>query len=76
MYNTNGLNEDEATGLSFYSYTKEAFLLTMNNSLELFLNKRTFAKIVHNGMHQDNSWTKSYKEYLSLYNDAILNRWF
>ena len=70
----NGLNEDESTGLSFYSYTKEAFLLAMNNSLELYLNKRTFAKIVHNGMHQDNSWTKSYKEYLSLYNDAILNR--
>ncbi|MGN1294897.1 MAG: glycogen synthase [Bacilli bacterium] len=70
----NGLNEDVATGLSFYSYTKEALINTVKYSLELFSNKRIFAKIIHNAMHEDNSWTKSYREYLSLYNDAILNK--
>lgn len=69
-----GLNEEDATGLSFYSYTKDALIETIKSALDIYNNKKIFAKIVHNGMHEDNSWTKSYKEYLSLYDDAIYNR--
>ena len=63
----NGFNEDKATGLSFYEFSSNALWSTIKFALRLYSKKRIFSKLVHNALDQDNSWTNSYFEYLSIY---------
>jgi len=56
------------TGIVFKKYTQQAMLQAIEQSLDLYKNKRKFAKMLKVDMQQDFSWDKSAKEYLKLYN--------
>ncbi len=67
----NGMNEKDANGFLFSDFNKQAFLSTVQLSLDLYKKKRPYTKIIHNAMKVNNSWTKSYKEYYDLYCEAL-----
>lgn len=62
----------EGTGFVFKKYDGAELLKEMNHALKLFKDKKTWMKIVKNGMKEDFSWNSSAKKYLDLYK-TILN---
>ena len=67
----NGANENEATGILFNSFDQNAFLLATLLGLNLYQKRRKYSRIIHNAMAINNSWSKSYNDYYSLYLSAI-----
>lgn len=64
-------DKEIATGFIFDNYDPSSFLLAINKSLKLFLDKPTWHKLQSNGMKQDFSWNNSAKEYLNLYQKLL-----
>jgi starch synthase len=79
VYATGGLEDSvsdvmqdaDGTGFKFYEYTPEAFLEAVRSALTLFPDTPRWTEIQRRGMARDFSWSRSAREYLSLY-DRIL----
>ena len=55
------------TGFSFTNFNAHEMLKTIHYAKSIFENKRTWNKIVENGMNVDYSWNSSAKKYEELY---------
>ena len=63
--------DETGNGFGFRNYSSEELLNTTKYALSIFRNKKRWGKIVKQAMDSDNSWEKSAKEYIRLYNDLI-----
>lgn len=59
------------TGFSFRNYNHEELLNTIKLALEVYKDKNIYKSLVTQAMEEDNSWGKSAKEYLSLYEELM-----
>ena len=62
-----GTNEKDANGFGFDDFTAEAFTNTCLYALDIWKNSSLKKTLVRNAFKTDNSWSKSAKEYLSIY---------
>lgn len=67
----NGSNKEIADGFLFTEYNKHSYLVAIKMALDLYKQKRAFAKVVHNAMDVDHSWKKSYLEFHNLYLEVL-----
>lgn len=59
-------------GFLFSKYTSEALEKTISHAISMWkTDKSNYEEVVENAMHTDFSWTKSAKEYMSLYNNLL-----
>ena len=63
--------ENKGNGFSFKGYSSNELLIMTEYALKLFQNKDIWMNIVKEAMNDDNSWTKSAKEYKELYKSVI-----
>lgn len=56
-----------ATGFSFEAYKPDALLACIRRALQLWPQRDAWRRLMHNGMCQDWSWTRSAAEYVKLY---------
>ena len=64
----------QGTGFSFEKYSGLSLLTTVKRALGAFSNKEVWKKIQLNGMGKNYSWNISAKEYMWLYQKAIMKR--
>lgn len=62
------LNNNTATGLVFNEASPGALMEAIKRSLILYSHSKTWKRLQTNGMRKDFSWSKSAKQYMSLYN--------
>lgn len=62
-----GTNEKDANGFGFDDFTAEALKNTCLYALDIWKNTSLKKMLVRNAFKTDNSWSKSAKEYLSIY---------
>jgi len=67
-YNAYGMSN--GNGFSFYEYSGQALLQSVNRAINDFHNKPVWQKIQYNGMIKDYSWHHSAEEYNNLYNQT------
>ncbi|MDV4152631.1 glycogen synthase GlgA [Clostridium sp. AL.422] len=60
-------------GFGFKNYSSEELLNITRYALSIFRNKNRWNKIVKQAMESDNSWEKSAKEYMRIYNELTIN---
>jgi starch synthase len=58
-------------GFSFTNYSSDELLDAVNRALDLYKDKASWDKLVRNAMLSNNSWEKSAKNYINLYNEMI-----
>ena len=63
----------EGTGFMFKQYDTQSFLKEFKRALKTFEDKKTWAKIMRNGMKCDFSWNSSAKKYIELYKTVMNN---
>ncbi len=61
-------------GFSFYDYTPQALVSSVERALNCYHQKNIWNQIVHNGMIQNYSWKQSAKQYEKMYEHAIAKR--
>jgi starch synthase len=61
----------KSTGFVFREYTGAALLATLRRALSLFEDPPRWSALRVAGMHQDNSWDHSAREYVKLYERAV-----
>ncbi len=61
-----------ATGFVFVDYTPAALLETLGRALKAFADPARWRKIQANGMALDHSWDRSAREYVKIYERALL----
>ena len=61
------LNNDTATGLVFNEANTGTLMEAIKRSLILYSHPKTWKRIQTNGMQKDYSWSKSAKQYMTLY---------
>jgi len=64
---------EEGNGFVFRPYEGEALLKELKRALKTFEDKKTWTKIMRNGMKCDFSWTSSAKKYIELYKTVLNN---
>lgn len=71
--NYDGNNIEVANGYHFFDYSSDAFLGAINWALDNFHKHRedVHNELIQNAMRTNNSWRKSAKKYLSLYQKLI-----
>jgi len=62
---------DSGNGFSFFEYSGNALLTTVQRAVETFKDKQLWKKIIKNGMSEDLSWEKSGRDYLDLYRRCL-----
>ncbi|MFH1688377.1 MAG: glycogen synthase GlgA [bacterium] len=66
---------DQGTGVGngfvFDEESPEAMLETIDRALVIFAKRRTWYKVVKNGMLQDHSWNRAVAEYVDLYHQLL-----
>jgi len=69
------VNEDRlsGTGFVFHEYEVDDMLAAVRRAIDLFARKRSWRRIMKNGMSKDFSWENSAREYEVLYR-KVLNR--
>lgn len=68
------LGQEIGTGYSFWHYSGQALLNTVQRALHDFQLKDVWKKIQTNGMSKDYSWKKSAEKYIQLYKKAVQKR--
>ena len=63
--------ENKGNGFSFKGYSSNELLIMTEYALKLFQNKDIWMTIVAEAMNDDNSWSKSAKEYKELYKSVM-----
>lgn len=61
----------EGNGFMFKNYESDALIKELNRALKIFEDKKTWQKIMKNGMKSDFSWDSSAKKYLDLYKTML-----
>lgn len=61
----------DPNGFSFDDYTAEAFLEAITRALDAYRDKKSWVRMVRNGMNSDYSWERSAGEYDALYEKAL-----
>ncbi len=64
------LSDGSATGFVFQEYCGEAFLRALERAMSLYADRRRWRRLMLNGMQQDWSWTRSARQYLTVYERA------
>ncbi|MCX6169582.1 MAG: glycogen synthase GlgA [Ignavibacteriales bacterium] len=64
----------EGTGFSFYEYSLDALIHSVQRAVNDFSNKQNWNRIQLNGMRKDFSWRKSAEKYVALYEKAVIKR--
>jgi starch synthase len=59
----------EGNGFSFSNYSSKELIDVINRALEVYKDKVSWDKLVHNAMRSNNSWENSAKTYMDLYNN-------
>ncbi len=62
---------DEGNGFVFKQYEVDALVKELKRALRLFEDKKTWNKIMRNGMKCDFSWNASAKKYIDLYRNIL-----
>ena len=62
-----------STGFVFREYTPEALLAALGRALRVFPDRPRWRALQLAGMRQDNSWDRSAREYVKIYERAIRN---
>ena len=63
-----------STGFVCREYTPEALLATIQRALAVFADERKWCALQLAGMKQDNSWDRSAREYVKIYERALGER--
>ncbi len=63
----------EGNGFVFKDYNASAFIKELKRALTVFKDKKTWTKIIRNGMKSDFSWNSSAKKYIELYKTVLNN---
>lgn len=63
--------KDEGNGFVFKKYEKAAFIREFKRAVNTFKDKKSWTKIMKNGMKSDFSWTSSAKKYIDLYKTVL-----
>jgi starch synthase len=61
----------KGNGFTFRPYEAAAFLEAVRAAAELFLEPKTWKKVMANGMKVDFSWEQSARKYLELYQSLL-----
>ncbi len=64
---------EDGNGFVFKQYEAAAFLKELKRALKIFEDKKTWIKIMRNGMKCDFSWNSSAKKYVDLYKTVLNN---
>ncbi|MCF0148518.1 MAG: glycogen synthase GlgA [Clostridium sp.] len=62
---------EEGNGFSFRNYSNHELLNIIKYALNIYSSKDRWNKIIKNAMKTDNSWKKSAKEYLRIYEELL-----
>lgn len=65
--------DETGNGFGFKNYRFEELLNIIKYALKIYENKDKWNNIVRQAMSSDNSWEKSAKEYIEIYNQLIIN---
>jgi starch synthase len=60
-------NTMKGNGFKFETYDAEALLTAIKQAVELYKDKKTWKKLMLNGMQSDFSWDKSAEKYIKIY---------
>jgi len=60
-------------GFSFKNYNAHELLFAIQRALSLYKDKEKWHDLVHRGMISNNSWEKSSKKYIDIYNELLEN---
>jgi starch synthase len=60
-----------ADGFAFDDYASDSFCRQIDRAVEMFRDKRRWAKLVRTGMQKDFSWGRSAAEYMQVYRKAL-----
>ncbi|MBT5376077.1 MAG: glycogen synthase GlgA [Nitrospinaceae bacterium] len=66
------LKTKKGTGFKFETPKKEFLLKSLQKALGCFKQRKTWEKLMLNGMNQDNSWEFSAQQYSNLYQKSLL----
>lgn len=61
--------DESGNGFSFRNYSSEELLMISRYAINIFKDKNRWNKIIKSAMSSDNSWEKSAKEYMRVYNE-------
>lgn len=61
----------EGNGFTFANYNAHEMLFKLQEAISTYKDKETWKKIMYQAMTADNSWEKSAKEYISLYQSIV-----
>lgn len=61
----------KGTGIVFTEYSGRALLGSIRRALDIYNNKKAYAKLIINAMIQDFSWENSARKYITLFQKAI-----
>jgi len=64
----------KSTGFVFHEYTPAALVGALERALSVFSDQQRWRALQAAGMRQDNSWHRSAREYVTIYERAILAR--
>src|SRR5215510_4608611 len=64
----------EGTGFRFTDYDAGQFQAAVLRALALWPDKKSWNRLMQNGMKQDFSWSRSAKKYVSVYSRVIAHR--
>ena len=71
VINFDGGNQKTSNGFGFDNYASDDMRYTSIYALDNWNNKRLIHHLMKNAMETDNSWIKSAKSYLGLYNEIV-----
>ncbi|MCX6149913.1 MAG: glycogen synthase GlgA [Ignavibacteriales bacterium] len=63
--------DETGNGFVFKKYDSQEFLKEIKRAIKLFQDKKTWIKIIKNGMKSDFSWISSGKKYVDLYKNIL-----
>ena len=63
----------EGNGFMFKQYNAKSMIKELNRALKVFEDKKSWMKIMKNGMKSDFSWNSSAKRYIDLYKTILSN---
>lgn len=70
----NALEDGTATGLVFSDYSSEALLSQIRRAVRLYHDRERWHQLMDAGMRKDFSWTRSAREYQTVYEKALAAR--
>lgn len=65
--------DETGNGFGFKNYKFEELLNVIQYALKIYRNKNKWGNIIRKAMSADNSWEKSAKEYMEIYNELLSN---